>query len=227
MKKTYRFYGMTLMAVFMAIGTPACDGDDEEESGNGEKDVRIEEVIPSDIRKKMQKYMAIYDGVNPPNVKGCFVMSPAVNVYDSTNDYDPGEAADDAYMRFYNQNTSNNTVSYEDYNDGNTNEATGAFISGEDNNFSVYFDTNGKSGSVRFKLALVVSGTKASDGIRNIYYAFVMTEKNSNGDDDLIEVGDFRVFKDKDGVASPASWTFSTRAILDEITTKGLLKKNK
>ena len=36
----------------------------------GEEDERIAQVIPDDIRQKMEPYIPIYDGVNPPNVEG-------------------------------------------------------------------------------------------------------------------------------------------------------------
>ena len=107
MKKTYRYYGMMLVAIFMAIGMAACgdDKDDDDDNGNGNKDPRIANVIPDDMRQRVSQYIPIYDGVNPPNVEGIYIMDPAVTVYDSQANYDVGHEIVPVHMKFFNQNS--------------------------------------------------------------------------------------------------------------------------
>ena len=226
MKKLFYYAMMAMMMFGSAVVLSSCEKSSDDETDSGEVDTRINQVIPKEYRQKMEKYMAIYDGVNPPNIEGVYTMSPSTNVYDDTGYFSAGDVTTDVYLRFYNQNMSNNIISYEDYSGGDYEEATGAFISGDNNNFSVYFNTSGTSGSATFKLALVVSGTKASNGIRNLYYAFVMTDKKNDTNNQLMDVGGFRIFKDGDGLAEPSSWPSFTRSIADQIVAKGLLKRN-
>ncbi|MBQ9215623.1 MAG: hypothetical protein IJ159_02575 [Prevotella sp.] len=212
MKKFFQFALMAAMMLPSALVLNACGDDDDDNGDSGTIDTRLEKVIPNEYRKQMEKYMTIYDGVNPPNVEGIYVMSKGVNVYDSEGYYDPGDEVTDTYMNLSNQNMTNNTIDYKERQGSDTSQTgNGAFISGEGNNFSIYFNTSGNSHGVTFKLALVVSGTKTSDGIRNLFYAFVMTEKGADPDKKVMAEGGFRVFKDGDGLASNAEWPSSTR----------------
>ena len=196
----------------MAIGMAACGDDKDDDSDNGNKDTRIDQVIPSDIRKQVAKYIPIYDGKTPPNVEGVYVMSPPMIVFDSTDNYDVGDSNfADLFLNFRNQNMSNNTIDFKEKQSTSVDTASGAFISGEGNNFSVYFNTTGTWESITYKTALVVSGTKTSSGISNIYYAFIMTDKKNDVNNEVMDVGDFRVFKDGDGLAEISTWPAGTR----------------
>ena len=53
--------------------------------------------------------------------------------------------------------------------------------------------------------------TKLSSGISNLYYAFIMVEKGSDPNHDLMEEGIFRVFKDKDGLSVNTTWSRATQ----------------
>ncbi|MEE0689301.1 MAG: fimbrillin family protein, partial [Bacteroidaceae bacterium] len=81
----------------------------------GEEDERIAQVIPDDIRQKMEPYIPIYDGVNPPNVEGCYLLDPMVAVY--MEDYD-GDLSELQWMGEYinltNQNKNDNTIDMEE-----------------------------------------------------------------------------------------------------------------
>lgn len=216
MKKTYRYYGMLLVAIFMAIGMAACgdDKDDDDDNGNGNKDPRIANVIPDDMRQRVSQYIPIYDGVNPPNVEGIYIMDPAVTVFDSQYNYDVGHEIVPVHMKFFNQNSRNNTLDYhEKEGDISTAEGKGAFISGDGSNFTIYFNTVSTvpQYSATLKQALVVSGTKTSSGIKNLVYAILFTDKTGDPDNHLVPAGAFRVFKDGDGLAKETSWPDGTR----------------
>lgn len=215
MKKFIQFALMATMMLPSAVVLNACGDDDEEKPDSGEVDTRIEKVVPNEYRKQMEKYMTIYDGVNPPNVEGTFVMSKCVLVYTSEGSWDPGHEFVDTYMMFSNQNSKNNTIDYKEKSGVQTATGNGAYISGNGNNFTIYFNTNGKYNGkyndINFKTALVISGTKTSKGISNAYYAFVMTEKSNDSNNEMMDEGDFRVIKDNDGLAESTTWLSSTR----------------
>lgn len=184
---------------------------------------RIEQVVPDEIRDKMGPYITIYEGNNPPSIEGVFVMDPPEVVYDTTNSYSAGEQGFiPVYMKFSNQNTTQNTLDYEERgvdSDGKiTSESSGpgAFISGDGNNFSVFFSTKGvnhRDGyDVKTRTSLVISGTKTDSGIKDVRYAFVMVEKENDINHDIMNVGEFRVFKDGDGLAKNSSWPSGARS---------------
>ena len=178
-------------------------------TGSFETPKRFTQVVPDDIRKTMDPYITIYDGNNPPNIEGRYIMDPPEIVFDNTGSYKAGDYNfNSVYFRISNQNTVTNTLDYEEKEIGNgivisQSYGKGAFISGEGNNFSVFFNTTGVTHidgySVNTTHALVLSGTKESKGISNLRYAFVIVDKDGDINDKLMDKGDFRVFKDRDG----------------------------
>ena len=175
----------------------------------GEEDERIAQVIPDDIRQKMEPYIPIYDGVNPPNVEGCYLLDPMVAVY--MEDYD-GDLSELQWMGEYinltNQNKNDNTIDMEELTaDGESYSiGQGAVIVGEGNNFSILFNTEGTNSGIYNRTALLLSGTKSAEGIQNLQYAFVMVEKGDDPEGILMEEGVFRVFKDRDEISYYTSW---------------------
>ena len=175
----------------------------------GEEDERIAQVIPDDIRQKMEPYIPIYDGVNPPNVEGCYLLDPMVAVY--MEDYN-GDLSELQWMGEYinltNQNKNDNTIDMEELTaDGESYSiGQGAVIVGEGNNFSILFNTEGTNSGIYNRTALLLSGTKSAEGIQNLQYAFVMVEKGDDPEGILMEEGVFRVFKDGDEISYCTSW---------------------
>lgn len=211
--KQFKFLAMLL---FIAFGMTACSSSDKDDDkpDTKEVDTRLESVVPNEYRVQLEKYMAIYDGVNPPNVEGVYLASPSTLVYSSDGAFEVGHKFVDYYFKFSNQNTKRNTVDYERKGKSGTDSetSTGAFISGDGNNFTIFFNTTGVAQGISNKKALLVSGTKASDGIKNLIWAFVMTEKGDDPNNVLIKVGEFRVVKDNDGLADNTTWPSATRA---------------
>ena len=180
----------------------------------GEEDDRFEDVVPDDIREELDDWIPIYSGVNPPIVEGTYFVDPFETVHcedEGVGGYEPGHIVESMIIKFSNQNTSNNTVDYNERNEEGdaVGAGNGAFISGTGNNFTAFFNVTGSTDGISTKTAVVISGTKSSSGISNLYYAFVMVEKGYDPDDELMEEGVFRVFKDKDGLSVNTSWTRS------------------
>lgn len=174
-----------------------------------EHDDRLDVVVPSDVQEKIIEHMPLYAGVNPPNVEGVYLIEPMVAVYCEDGQYEAGHKVIETVIRLSNQNTKDNTIDYDDY-EGTVQTATGkgAFISGSGNNFTAFFNTEGLYyGDTYTKTALVISGTKTDDGIRDLYYAFVMVEKDGPNVDRIMEEGIFRIFKDEDGLSVNTIWS--------------------
>ena len=171
---------------------------------------RINQVIPVDILEELEKHIPVHDGVNPPNVEGQYVFSPMTLTY-STHGYKPGDVFADTYVQFYNQDDTNNSLDYKEA-QKSLGEAvgTGAFISGEGNEFSVFFNTEGvtyfSDYNVYTKEALVLTGTKTEKGIADFYYGFVMLEKSDDPKEHIVPVGTIRVFRDGDGLGAPVNY---------------------
>ena len=106
---------------------------------------------------------------------------------------------------------STNTIDYQAKQNTAIQNGSGAFISGDGNNFTIFFNATERDGEVTTKTALVVSGTKTSEGIRNLKYAFVMLDKYDPNDVKM-DIGTYRVIKDGDGISEPASWPASAPA---------------
>lgn len=214
MKKSF-YYASLVLTMALTVFTACGGSDDDDEKGNGDQDPRISQVIPTKYRSMLEKYIPIYDGVNPPNVEGVYLKSPNTVYYDYTNQWEAGHKVNDMYYQFSNQNMSRNTLDYKDTNQSGSSVGVGngAFISGDGNNFTIFFLVTQTSKSkedasitVTMKQATIVSGTKTSEGIKNFYTGFIVTEKGSDPYEEFVDEGDFRVFRDGDGLASNASW---------------------
>lgn len=181
--------------------------------GSSEKK-RIDHVIPPEYKEPMEPYITIYEGANPPNIEGVYFLTPVKIYHDSTYGYDVGTKFNDMYIRFFNQDMINNTLDYQEKQGKSEGKGTGCFISGEGDKFTVYFDideTYYGSRTINLKKALVISGILTESGIQNCEYAFVVTYKSDDPDKELINPGDFRVFKDGDGLSTYTSWPSSVR----------------
>lgn len=171
----------------------------------------IETVVPDVVRREWGEYITIHEGYNPPNVEGCYFIDPFACVYCAdygNGGYAPGDIVSSEYINLSNQNNMMLTLDFEEisYSGNSYSIGKGAFISGSGNDFTVYFNTEGESSGISTKIALVISGTKTSTGIKNLEYAFVMVEKGPDPSGILMEENVYRVFKDEDGLAVNATW---------------------
>ena len=177
-------------------------------------DPRLDDVVPEQIREKMRDHMPIYNGVNPPNIEGAYLIKPYTTVFCEDGNYAPGHVIDTYKIKFLNQNFGDNTIDMIDY-DTQTNaydKGNGAFISGDGTNFTAFFSTEGYTKNIYNRTALVISGSKNGNDIQDLHYGFVMVEKGSDPDHKLMDVGVFRIFKDGDSVSEPTTWEFGSNA---------------
>ncbi len=187
---------------------------------------RIKHVVPDDILSLMSPHIPIYDGANPPIIENMYLISPMILSYNSnpSGTYKPGKIVADNYISFADQDLMTNTLNFfgKEVNSSgkviSEDSGLGAFITGDGDNFSVFFNVNGNSyysdGDASFKEALIISGTKTPFGIKDIYYAFVMIEKN-DPNNHLMGEGEFRVYVDDDSLSKVAGSFNTTRSIYE------------
>lgn len=178
----------------------------------------VEQIIPEYIRIKMEPYIPIYEGVNPPNVEGCYLIDPMQSIY--MEDYDgdcTGLKWNSEYLNLTNQNQFANTIDMEELSvSGNAYSAgEGAIIVGEGNNFSILFNTEGYSSDIYTRTVMLLSGTKVETGIKDLKYAFVMVEKGDDPENIIMDEGVFRVFQDQDYLAYTATWPWATTRVAE------------
>ena len=174
-------------------------------------EIDIEDIIPRVYLNNIKKHMPIYVGDTPPNVEGSYYMNPYVTAYFSDSDSDPGRTLTSQIVNFSNQNGNILTVNTLDDGDDTYYYSDGTHITGYGNYFTVFYDllgylerSNGEKIDVR--VARIYSGKITSTGISDLYYAFTFTEKGDDPDDEYIDVGVFRIYKDKDGFSENNSW---------------------
>ena len=206
---------MLLLAALFCLTACNKDGDEtialEFGDGSSDKDVdtRLDNVVPSDIQDYIDDYMPLYRGKNPPNIEGVYHFYPIVIVYCSDGEYNPGEImGDNSVIKISNQNSKNNTLDYDSY-DLELSQTSlvgkGAFVSGSGNDFTAYFVNEGTYDGIYAKMAMIFSGTKTSQGIKNLRSCSVMLAKNDPGHD-LMDVGTYRISKDQDGLSENYTW---------------------
>jgi len=177
------------------------------------------------VQVTMGQYIPLYTGTTPPDLnittgKGAILFAPSSTVYCSDyqngtgRGFEPGFITTPMLFNFFNQNSSSNTLSIEMaeyYVDENSNvtqtsyeQSETAYICGSNDHFTACYNTTGttkgkNNNLIEYTTATVISGTKTSTGISNMYRAFVMISKTGDTYNDLMDVDAFRVFKDQDG----------------------------
>ena len=177
----------------------------------------LDTTIPQDLLDQLDDYMPIYYGDTPPNIEGIYLNHVNTLVY-SSHGYYPGATFVDSYYKFYNQDMVNNILDYErvEYQNGTLYShaySTESYIMGSNNDFTVYFNIIGTTYhddyDIDIKEAIVISGTKAENGISNLYYSFVLVDKSDDPLPHVVPVGTIRVFQDGDGWSPETVWPIS------------------
>ncbi len=161
----------------------------------------IKQILPDEIMQAMIDLgMPINKGLTPPDITGTYHVSPFV-LYASniSSDYEGMQFAD-FDVTFYDFNRSDLTVKISYVNGPEAGQGLGAYIMGSGNDFTVVVQmhsqyTNGDSAVID----MVMSGTLASDGIKDFYYANFMVDNFDNPNNVWIEEGQGRVIYDQDG----------------------------
>ena len=201
-------YLLMMMATVTMVAFVAC-GDDNKEDDEPivTTDSRILSVVPNKILAEIKQHMPIYDGVNPPTVEGSYCMGPDITlVFDNYYGWHNPPVWTANYIEFTQQKTSERTLYFRESNKSGSfvGSGTGAYICGDGKNFTVYLSTknteNKDDGStITYNKITLISGTLTDKGFSKLRYAFVITDKKGDPDDEYImKEGIIRVVKDDD-----------------------------
>ena len=205
---------MMIAAVTMLTFVACGDDDKEDDEPLVTGDTRILSVVPNKYLGEIKQHMTIYEGENPPIVEGAYCMGPSIGlVYDSYYGWDEEPDWNQNFIEFSKQDANARTLTFREGNgsDNFVGTGTGAYISGEGKNFTVFLSTKNtekdEDGTViKYTKATIISGTLASNAIRNLRYAFIITEKTGDPDDTrVMKAGVVRIVKDKDELSEAVS----------------------
>jgi len=212
------------IAIILEIGTNSCSKNND----NNVPTNKIEQVIPAELLTQIKEYMPINEGTTPPNISGCYLMSPTILVYstlkEDNKDIDDKNEWCDMYYKFTAPN-SNNTIGYEskEYNDGvirSSSYSTEFNIMGYGNSFTTYMVINSNElDGITAKKATIISGTKTSEGIENMTVAFIMLDKN-DPEENLVPINTIRIFTDKDGLSINTTFPPQSKTVKKQSTNK-------
>lgn len=159
----------------------------------------------NDIEELENAGMEIHKGADPPNIEGSYELNSLIITYDQVG----MEGYTVAYyeIRYYDQKSDGTIkMDYESSQAGDYGYGVGAFISGDDNNYTVYIEAEGSITNCDYKMPSIHSGTKsASDDINDFYWGLIMTEKEGTNCDQLMPEDAVRIIKESDGTASEIS----------------------
>lgn len=158
--------------------------------------------IPDDILKAIENNgQVIHNGYTPPHLEGKYFLSPQVLVASNFDDQvSPGEIFSDVIVEFLEFDPKALTIKAKISEGGNSGVGYGGFISGQDNNFTVYLKVDAKDlkGHQLIRTE-VYSGILEPGGIRNLQRSGFMVDDKGDPNDDYIENGQGRLAKDGDG----------------------------
>ncbi len=200
-----------LFAVFEII----YDSDDCENFIN-DVPLEVNEFLNQEFIDILQdRGMEIHKGFDPPDVTGNYYVDSWTNKETSL------QYVNYSYQ-FANQ-TPNLQIEVNSKSDRAVAFGTGAFISGDGTNFSIYCETDSHISEddheVYIKSADIYSGSISQDGILNFEKGFIILEKDNDLNNRYMNVGDSRIVYEADGLASSVS-------SFPHISTKKLRQKN-
>lgn len=170
----------------------------------------IYNTIPEDLVKILQDMrMPIYQGINPPQIKGSYLFSPIEMTASNITGDNIGHIFNDQKIQYSGQTGFFVNVVTLQSNTFSRSEKT--VIQGEGKNFTIYLKSRAhklNATNVYIDLAEIYSGTYDKGQIRNLSYGFVCVD-DSHNDGTYVDKGSARVFLDNDFVTEPITWNGS------------------
>lgn len=189
-----------LLALFTASCQPKKVDTDPAKGLSG----KIQRIVPPAVLDEMRaKGLVINEGSQPPQLDGIFIASPytLLSPYGSEDSWQQGRVIDDYKFRFYDQAGDDLKLDIKQSNETAT--GLGSFVSGFGNKFTIFAQTEGVQSGIENTQLSVISGEVSANGIINFQYAFTITAKTGDTQNDtLIPVGKARVWEDGDQVAN-------------------------
>ncbi len=138
-------------------------------------------------------------GDTPPNINGTYFISPFVLEASTVPTDTVGNIFVDQTLTFSNQNNEALTIDFQIEGGDQITVGNGSFITGNDNNFSVFLISQSRTGeSVLVDTAVSLTGQIDSLGIRNLRWAGLMLDDKGDPDDLYIPNNSGRLIYDSD-----------------------------
>ncbi|MDO4881256.1 MAG: hypothetical protein Q3983_08245 [Capnocytophaga sp.] len=183
----------------------SCSKSGEEESKNTGLNIPTEAkaIIPEKILNEMiAQGMPINEGTTPPNIEGIYLLDKLIFQYTSdANDhyFSKGQSTATYKYKFYEQNGIKVKSDYKEIQERESATGTGVIISGSGNKFTIFMEHSAVTLGVKNKDVYILSGELTSEGIKNLVFTMMVTEKEDNSSK-IIEVGVYRIFQ-HEGIA--------------------------
>ena len=179
-------------------------------NGNNSKSLNIpveaKAIIPEETLHQIRAQgMPIYEGTNPPNIEGIYLLDNLRFHYSSDpgeKGFTKGDKAVNYKYRFYQQNGVKLKSDYRALKFGVNDIATGsgAIISGSGNNFTVFLNHAAHTEGVKNNDIILISGEITPEGIKDLLLTLTVTEKEDTNNQ-IMKVGVYRIFQ-HEGIAS-------------------------
>jgi hypothetical protein len=162
----------------------------------------IQNLVPDSLLQTIKDLgMHVNEGLTPPDIENIYLGSPFELVSSNIDGDTPGHLFADFRVRFSDQNNDDLTVKVSYTNGSEEGKSLGSFVSGNGNDFSVFVKMTSTSLDTEADLLLIISGTKVTEGIKDLYYSIFMLNNYGNANDYWIENGKGRVIYDSDGIS--------------------------
>ena len=178
-------------------------------NGNNSKSLNIpveaKAIIPEETLHQIRAQgMPIYEGTNPPNIEGIYLLDNLRFHYSSDpgeKGFTKGDKAVNYKYRFYQQNGVKLKSDYRALKFGVNDIATGsgAIISGSGNNFTVFLNHAAHTEGVKNNDITLISGKLTPEGIKDLVLTITVTKKEDIGNR-IMKVGVYRIFQ-HEGIA--------------------------
>ena len=178
-------------------------------NGNNSKSLNIpveaKAIIPEETLHQIRAQgMPIYEGTNPPNIEGIYLLDNLRFHYSSDpgeKGFTKGDKAVNYKYRFYEQNGVKLKSDYRALKFGVNDIATGsgAIISGSGNNFTVFLNHAAHTEGVKNNDIILISGEITPEGIKDLLLTLTVTEKEDTNNQ-IMKVGVYRIFQ-HEGIA--------------------------
>ncbi|AQG80388.1 hypothetical protein [Spirosoma montaniterrae] len=167
---------------------------------------KIQKIVPQAALDDMKsKGLLINEGNTPPSIEGIFEADPytLLSPYGPEDGWSKGKVIEKYRYRFSGQQGDEVKLEEKQINGNNTGSGIASFLAGSGNKFTLFGEVVGSSSGIATKTLTVISGEITSTGIKDFQYAFVLTNKTGDDDDDvLMPVNKSRVWIDGNQIAT-------------------------
>jgi hypothetical protein len=201
-----------LILLCIVLATTSCSSSDD----NQDYPVVLPEpnlydyYVDSTMQKSIDQLgIKIHKGTTPPTVEGVYTIDPFYCANSNFADALEGTSFGTSTLTLSNQNTARLSIDFKNFlintydNTNETWEGKGTFISGEGNNFSILFNSDGELDKgtyiAKYKNLIILSGELDTQdgkikGIKNLQMASIMSDDYKDPYNTLISIGKGRLF---------------------------------